>query len=206
MAISLNYTYYNATISSAMADIHLIVSSPFSDRPLSFRVMSHLGTTIINPVKNTSSTTVLFPRLVRSCLFTHCVLFVWRFSTFNYKLCFVFLLLQNIIFIKSKTKNAGGCVVDAHHFLHISCTVSQLNGEETGETLSAYCFSPETVFGAAYLAILPSHRLLHGSSSVRAALEKAHQPGRGELNLLWLQPVGVPNKCTDAVAHTVSVS
>lgn len=58
--------------------------------------------------------------------------------------------------------------------------ISQVNGEETGETLSAYCSSPETVFGAAYLAILPSHRLLRGSSSVRLVLEKAFQAGRGE--------------------------
>ncbi|KAK7887233.1 hypothetical protein WMY93_026854 [Mugilogobius chulae] len=57
----------------------------------------------------------------------------------------------------------------------------KLNGEETGETLSAYCSSPETVFGAAYLAILPSHRLLHGTSSVRTALENAHQPGKDSL-------------------------
>ncbi|XP_061572457.1 probable leucine--tRNA ligase, mitochondrial isoform X2 [Cololabis saira] len=54
----------------------------------------------------------------------------------------------------------------------------KVNGEETGETLSAYCSSPEMVFGAAYLAILPSHRLLHGSSSVRSALHEAFQPGR----------------------------
>uniref|UniRef100_A0A8C9Y2V6 leucine--tRNA ligase n=1 Tax=Sander lucioperca TaxID=283035 RepID=A0A8C9Y2V6_SANLU len=56
----------------------------------------------------------------------------------------------------------------------------KVDGEDTGETLSAYSSSPETVFGAAYLAILPSHRLLHGSSSVRSALEKVFQPGRGE--------------------------
>ncbi|XP_029308406.1 leucine--tRNA ligase, mitochondrial isoform X1 [Cottoperca gobio] len=57
----------------------------------------------------------------------------------------------------------------------------KVNGEDTGETLSAYSSSPDTVFGAAYLAILPSHRLLHGSSSVRSALEKAFQPGRDSL-------------------------
>ncbi|TKS81853.1 putative leucine--tRNA ligase, mitochondrial [Collichthys lucidus] len=57
----------------------------------------------------------------------------------------------------------------------------KVNGEETGETLSAYSSSPEMVFGAAYLAILPSHRLLHGSSSVRSVLEKAFQPGRDSL-------------------------
>uniref|UniRef100_A0AAQ4RRD4 leucine--tRNA ligase n=1 Tax=Gasterosteus aculeatus aculeatus TaxID=481459 RepID=A0AAQ4RRD4_GASAC len=54
----------------------------------------------------------------------------------------------------------------------------KVNGEESGENLSAYCSSPETVFGAAYVAILPSHRLLHGRSSVRSALEKAFQPGK----------------------------
>uniref|UniRef100_A0A3B3BWU4 leucine--tRNA ligase n=1 Tax=Oryzias melastigma TaxID=30732 RepID=A0A3B3BWU4_ORYME len=53
----------------------------------------------------------------------------------------------------------------------------KVNGKETGETLSAYGSSPEAVFGAAYVAILPSHRLLHGSSSVRLALLKGFQPG-----------------------------
>lgn len=54
----------------------------------------------------------------------------------------------------------------------------KVNGEETGETLSAFCSSPEMVFGGAYLAILPSHRLLHGSSSVRSVLQKDFQPGK----------------------------
>nr|XP_057940530.1 probable leucine--tRNA ligase, mitochondrial [Doryrhamphus excisus]XP_057940531.1 probable leucine--tRNA ligase, mitochondrial [Doryrhamphus excisus] len=53
----------------------------------------------------------------------------------------------------------------------------KVSGEETGEILSAYSASPEAVFGAAYLAILSSHRLLHGSSSVRFELEKTFQPG-----------------------------
>uniref|UniRef100_A0A3P9J360 leucine--tRNA ligase n=1 Tax=Oryzias latipes TaxID=8090 RepID=A0A3P9J360_ORYLA len=53
----------------------------------------------------------------------------------------------------------------------------KVNGKETGETLSAYSSSPEVVFGAAYVAILPSHRLLHGSSSVRFALLKSFQSG-----------------------------
>uniref|UniRef100_A0A1A8I9E3 leucine--tRNA ligase n=5 Tax=Nothobranchius kuhntae TaxID=321403 RepID=A0A1A8I9E3_NOTKU len=57
----------------------------------------------------------------------------------------------------------------------------KVDGKETGETLSAFCSSPETVFGAAYLAILPSHRLLHGSSSVRSVLQKDYQPGRDSL-------------------------
>uniref|UniRef100_A0A667YGT8 leucine--tRNA ligase n=1 Tax=Myripristis murdjan TaxID=586833 RepID=A0A667YGT8_9TELE len=57
----------------------------------------------------------------------------------------------------------------------------KVNSEETGETLAAHTSSPEAVFGAAYLAILPSHRLLHGTSSVRSALEKHFQPGRDPL-------------------------
>ncbi|XP_029958596.1 leucine--tRNA ligase, mitochondrial [Salarias fasciatus] len=57
----------------------------------------------------------------------------------------------------------------------------KVNGEETAETLSAYCSSPEAVFGGAYLAILPSHRLLNGSSAVRPALQKHFQPGRDSL-------------------------
>uniref|UniRef100_A0A3P8V0L5 leucine--tRNA ligase n=1 Tax=Cynoglossus semilaevis TaxID=244447 RepID=A0A3P8V0L5_CYNSE len=69
-----------------------------------------------------------------------------------------------------------------------------VNGEETGETLSAYCSSPETVFGAAYLAILPSHRLLRGSSSVRLVLEKAFQAGRGEC-FLFHTDRSIPHVC-----------
>ncbi|KAI4811182.1 hypothetical protein KUCAC02_014099 [Chaenocephalus aceratus] len=57
----------------------------------------------------------------------------------------------------------------------------KVNGEDTGETLSAYSSSPESVFGAAYLSVLPSHRLLHGSSAVRSALERSFQPGRDSL-------------------------
>ncbi|KAM4632695.1 leucine--tRNA ligase, mitochondrial [Polymixia lowei] len=68
--------------------------------------------------------------------------------------------------------DCGGCYFDFS---------LKVNGEETGETLAGYTSSPETVFGAAYLAILPSHRLLHGTSPVRSALEKAFQPGRDSL-------------------------
>ncbi|XP_015212490.2 leucine--tRNA ligase, mitochondrial isoform X1 [Lepisosteus oculatus] len=53
----------------------------------------------------------------------------------------------------------------------------KVDGEETGETLAAYTSTPEAVYGAAFLSILPSHRLLHGSSPVRPALQEAHVPG-----------------------------
>ncbi|XP_041963172.1 probable leucine--tRNA ligase, mitochondrial isoform X1 [Alosa sapidissima] len=54
----------------------------------------------------------------------------------------------------------------------------KLDGEETGETLEAYTPAPEGVFGAAYVSILPSHRLLHGSSRLKTALSRAQQHGR----------------------------
>ncbi|XP_047217646.1 probable leucine--tRNA ligase, mitochondrial [Girardinichthys multiradiatus] len=63
----------------------------------------------------------------------------------------------------------------------------KINGKETGETLSAYSSYPEMVYGAAYLAILPSHRLLHGSSSVRSVLQQAFQPGQDSLTEVTAQ-------------------
>lgn len=57
----------------------------------------------------------------------------------------------------------------------------KVDGRDTGEVLSAYSSSPETVFGAAYVSILPSHRLLHGSSALKSALLRALRPGRDSL-------------------------
>ncbi|MBN3305520.1 leucine--tRNA ligase, mitochondrial [Amia ocellicauda] len=62
-----------------------------------------------------------------------------------------------------------GCYFDFH---------LKVNGEETGEKLSAYTSTPEAVYGAAYLSILPSHRLLHGSSPATPALQKAFEAGK----------------------------
>ncbi|KAJ8005390.1 hypothetical protein DPEC_G00146120 [Dallia pectoralis] len=62
-----------------------------------------------------------------------------------------------------------GCYFDFH---------LKVNGVDTGETLAGYTSSPEAVFGAAFLSILPSHRLLHGTSSVRCALERALITGK----------------------------
>ncbi|XP_060936940.1 probable leucine--tRNA ligase, mitochondrial [Limanda limanda] len=77
----------------------------------------------------------------------------------------------------------------------------KVNGEETGETLSAYSSSPETVFGAAYLAILPSHRLLHGSSLVRSALEKGFQPGRDTLTAVTARNLFTGHEVPLIISH-----
>ncbi|KAF4103637.1 hypothetical protein G5714_016520 [Onychostoma macrolepis] len=55
------------------------------------------------------------------------------------------------------------------------------DGRDSGEVLSAYTCSPEAVFGAAYVSVLPSHRLLHGSSALKTALLRALRPGRDSL-------------------------
>ncbi|XP_067094901.1 LOW QUALITY PROTEIN: leucine--tRNA ligase, mitochondrial-like [Osmerus mordax] len=53
----------------------------------------------------------------------------------------------------------------------------KVDGQDAGETVAGYTPSPEAVFGAAYLALLPSHRLLHGNSPLRPLLEAALRPG-----------------------------
>uniref|UniRef100_A0AAY4AKP3 leucine--tRNA ligase n=1 Tax=Denticeps clupeoides TaxID=299321 RepID=A0AAY4AKP3_9TELE len=64
-----------------------------------------------------------------------------------------------------------------------------VNGQDTGETLAAYTFSPEAVFGAAFVSVLPSHRLLCGSSCVQSALARALQPGKDCLTEVTAQNV-----------------
>ncbi|MEE6513409.1 hypothetical protein FKM82_021015 [Ascaphus truei] len=54
----------------------------------------------------------------------------------------------------------------------------KVNGMETGETISAYAFNPEAVYGASHVSILPNHRLLHGSSSLKEALQEDFKVGR----------------------------
>ncbi|XP_069069519.1 leucine--tRNA ligase, mitochondrial [Pleurodeles waltl] len=51
----------------------------------------------------------------------------------------------------------------------------------TGETLTAYAFSPEAIFGASHVSILPSHRLLHGESPLRHVLQNSLIPGQDSL-------------------------
>ncbi|XP_067255934.1 probable leucine--tRNA ligase, mitochondrial isoform X1 [Chanodichthys erythropterus] len=60
--------------------------------------------------------------------------------------------------------------------------ILKVDGHDTGEVLSAYTCSPEAVFGAAYVSVLPSHRLLRGSSALKPALLGALRPGRDSLS------------------------
>uniref|UniRef100_A0A8C2Y467 leucine--tRNA ligase n=1 Tax=Capra hircus TaxID=9925 RepID=A0A8C2Y467_CAPHI len=47
---------------------------------------------------------------------------------------------------------------------HLDFTL-KVDGQVTGEKLSAYTATPEAVYGASHVAISPSHRLLHGVKS-----------------------------------------
>ncbi|XP_028983852.1 probable leucine--tRNA ligase, mitochondrial isoform X1 [Betta splendens] len=77
----------------------------------------------------------------------------------------------------------------------------KVNGEESGETLFAYSFAPEVVFGAAFLAILPSHRLLHGSSALRPALERAFEPGRDCVTEITAQNLFTGHEIPLVISH-----
>uniref|UniRef100_A0A8C1S7J2 leucine--tRNA ligase n=1 Tax=Cyprinus carpio TaxID=7962 RepID=A0A8C1S7J2_CYPCA len=59
--------------------------------------------------------------------------------------------------------------------------IMKVDGRDSGEVLAAYTCSPEAVFGAAYVSVLPSHRLLHGSSALKTALLRALRHGRDSL-------------------------
>ncbi|XP_069816418.1 leucine--tRNA ligase, mitochondrial [Dendropsophus ebraccatus] len=54
----------------------------------------------------------------------------------------------------------------------------KVDNVETGEKISAYAFNPEAIYGGSHIAILPNHRLLHGDSKVKAALQEAFAAGK----------------------------
>lgn len=66
--------------------------------------------------------------------------------------------------------------------LKMKCHVSscQVDGQDTGEKLTAYTATPEAIYGISHVAISPNHRLLHGCSSLKEPLQKVLVPGRGE--------------------------
>ncbi|KAM9308221.1 leucine--tRNA ligase, mitochondrial [Gastrophryne carolinensis] len=73
----------------------------------------------------------------------------------------------------------------------------KVDNVETREVLSAYAFNPEAIYGASHVSILPSHRLLHGASKVKQALQEALTSGKdcltrvSALNLFTKQEVPV---------------
>ncbi|XP_070319443.1 leucine--tRNA ligase, mitochondrial isoform X3 [Odocoileus virginianus] len=60
---------------------------------------------------------------------------------------------------------------------HLDFTL-KVDGQVTGEKLSAYTATPEAVYGASHVAISPSHRLLHGHSPLKETFRKALVPGQ----------------------------
>ncbi|CAH2283186.1 probable leucine--tRNA ligase, mitochondrial [Pelobates cultripes] len=54
----------------------------------------------------------------------------------------------------------------------------KLDKVETGEKIFAYAFNPEAIYGASHIEILPNHRLLQGSSSLKEALQEAFSAGK----------------------------
>ncbi|XP_075068605.1 leucine--tRNA ligase, mitochondrial isoform X2 [Mixophyes fleayi] len=79
----------------------------------------------------------------------------------------------------------------------------KVDNVETGEKISVYAFNPEAIYGASHIAILPNHRLLHGGSSVKGALQEAFTAGKdcltrvSAINLFTKQelPVIISAKC-----------
>ncbi|NWT10806.1 SYLM protein, partial [Vireo altiloquus] len=85
----------------------------------------------------------------------------------------------------------GDCVGCSLDFL------LKVNGKVTEEKLAAYTYTPEAIYGASHLYILPTHRLLHGNSSLKEVFQKEFIPGKDSLtsvsavNLLTNQEIPV---------------
>uniref|UniRef100_A0A8D0L2G5 leucine--tRNA ligase n=1 Tax=Sphenodon punctatus TaxID=8508 RepID=A0A8D0L2G5_SPHPU len=73
----------------------------------------------------------------------------------------------------------------------------KVNKKPTGEKLAAYTHTPEAIYGASHLSILPTHRLLHGNSNLKEVLQGEFIPGKDFLtsvtavNLLTNQEIPV---------------
>ncbi|XP_042330781.1 probable leucine--tRNA ligase, mitochondrial [Sceloporus undulatus] len=59
--------------------------------------------------------------------------------------------------------------------------ILKVNNESTGETIAAYAYAPEAIYGMSHIHILPSHRLLHGNNSLKEAFQKDLVPGKDTL-------------------------
>uniref|UniRef100_A0A8U7M8X4 leucine--tRNA ligase n=1 Tax=Corvus moneduloides TaxID=1196302 RepID=A0A8U7M8X4_CORMO len=73
----------------------------------------------------------------------------------------------------------------------------KVNGKVTEEKLAAYTYTPEAIYGASHLYILPTHRLLYGNSSLKEVFQREFIPGKDSLtsvtavNLLTNQEIPV---------------
>ncbi|KAM7122461.1 leucine--tRNA ligase, mitochondrial isoform 3-T3 [Ciconia maguari] len=73
----------------------------------------------------------------------------------------------------------------------------KVNGKVTEEKLAAYTYTPEAIYGASHLCILPTHRLLHGNSSLKEVFQREFISGKDSLtsvtavNLLTNQEIPV---------------
>uniref|UniRef100_A0A8C9KET5 leucine--tRNA ligase n=1 Tax=Panthera tigris altaica TaxID=74533 RepID=A0A8C9KET5_PANTA len=80
---------------------------------------------------------------------------------------------------------------------HLDFTL-KVDGHVTGEKLTAYTATPEAIYGTSHVAISPSHRLLHGHSSLKETFQKALVPGQD-----CLTPVTAVNMLTQREAPVV---
>ncbi|XP_019272078.2 leucine--tRNA ligase, mitochondrial isoform X7 [Panthera pardus] len=80
---------------------------------------------------------------------------------------------------------------------HLDFTL-KVDGHVTGEKLTAYTATPEAIYGTSHVAISPSHRLLHGHSSLKETFRKALVPGQD-----CLTPVTAVNMLTQREAPVV---
>lgn len=55
----------------------------------------------------------------------------------------------------------------------------QVNDKPTGETIAAFADTPEAIYGASHVHILPNHRLLLGNSCLKEVFQKDFVPGKG---------------------------
>jgi len=60
----------------------------------------------------------------------------------------------------------------------------QVDGKITEEKLAAYTYTPEAIYGASHLYIVPTHRLLHGNSSLKEVFQREFIPGKGDIFLI----------------------
>ncbi|NXN06440.1 SYLM protein, partial [Indicator maculatus] len=73
----------------------------------------------------------------------------------------------------------------------------KVNGEEVGEKLAAYTYTPEAIYGASHVYISQTHRLLHGNSDLKEVFQRDLIPGKDSLtsvtavNLLTEQEIPV---------------